>query len=161
MRLSAVWVFGLLLMALSPSGSASEPTDAMYAERLLVALSLAPEATEAVAEPVRRARAALDRANQLRSIGDGPRSTLAEAEARAWAELGSEIVKVSRRELEAGQARSKVLNLVDAEQRARADYEMLSRQVSRTRTEVSRVETQPVPPLEERSKRGKTKRGRN
>jgi hypothetical protein len=58
------------------------------------------------------------------------------------------MVKVSRRELAAAKARTQLLSVVDAEHRARADYEMLARQVSRTRTEVSRVETQPVPPLE-------------
>jgi hypothetical protein len=72
------------------------------------------------------------------------------------------MVKVDRREQAAADARKKVLGLVEAEQRARADCEMLSRQVSRTRTEVERVESQPVAPLEKPAvKRARKGRGGN
>ena len=139
-------LFAGFLLTLSITSGAAEPGDAMLAERLLTGLSI--ETSEALAEPVRRSRVALERAAQLRAIGDGPRATLAEGEARAWAEYANALANVSRREADAAQARTKILKLVEAEKRSRADYEMVSRQVSRLRTELSRVESEPVAPLE-------------
>ena len=162
MRPTSLGLFAAFLLTLGRASVGSEPTDAMYAERLLAALSTETQAAEtnnALGEPVRRAKLALERSVQLRALGDGPRATLAEAEARAWAEAASEVVKVSRREAEAAEARTKVLKLVEAEKRARADYEMLSRQVSRTRVEVTRVESEPVPPLEKPRARRKRRQG--
>ncbi len=158
MRTPAFSLFAAFFLSITVAGVAAEPTDVLVAERLLTALST--ETSDALIEPVRRAKAAVDRAAQLRAIGDGPRATLAEAEARAWAEYANEIAKVSHREAEAAEARTKVQKLAESEKRSRADYEMLSRQVLRLRTEVARVESEPIAPLEKSGpKRAKRKGG--
>jgi len=87
-----------------PARTHAAPTSGADAERIVAELSADRSHAALLGEPLRRARAALDRARTMDRAGDAPHAALLRGAAREWLDLGRDLVRAADAEGRATQA---------------------------------------------------------
>lgn len=133
--------------------------DRTQAEAIVGELDRDPAHRALTAEPVARAKAALERARGLRARGDEPHAHVADGVAREWAELARDLVRTSDVERRAADERRAANDAGARAERERALLEEDIAQNGRLRTEVEASEREAkggAPEREKTSKLGAT-----
>ncbi|MDB4940785.1 MAG: hypothetical protein JWP97_319, partial [Labilithrix sp.] len=137
-RFAAGSVVAGLLVALSWTALAADGNERAQADATLREVETSPR-KDLAAEPLGRARAALDRAAKLRASGDEGHAKLAEGVARTWAEAARDLVRAAEVEERAHAARRNAADAGVVAERERALLEEGMAQSGRVRAQLDAV----------------------
>jgi hypothetical protein len=110
----------LALVAPSAADGRAQPTDNATAEALIDDLGRDAAHQAIVAEPLARARLAIERAMRFRALGDEVHARAADGLAREWAETSRDIARAADAEAKAADVRRRALEEQTQLERTRA-----------------------------------------
>ena len=129
--------------------------DHAQAESLVAELDRDTAHRALIADPLGRARSALERGKQLRANGDEPHARIADGVAREWAELARDLVRTNDLEKRAYDARRAANDAGARAERERALLEEGIAQNGRLRAEVEQAEREAKGVVPEKEKTSK------
>jgi hypothetical protein len=128
------------------AGAAAQPrSPRSEAEATLAQVQAQKEHASVAAEPVGRARRALERAESIRQAGDRERAPLLERAARQWAELARDLLRAIEAERAADEAEARLTDVETRTVRARALLEETMARRGRAQAQVEQLEAPPAP----------------
>jgi hypothetical protein len=114
--------------------------DRTVAEALVSQLERDPGHQALIADPLARARAALERGTRLRAAADEPHARVAEGLAREWAETARDLVAAADEEAHAAEVRTRARDAQAQLERTRALVEEGIARVGRLRAAIADAE---------------------
>lgn len=126
-----------------PPTPQAPPGDGATAQQILEKLgSLGPKAAAVVAEPVKQARKALERAHGARTAGDTTHARLLDALALEWAQTAEALARAAKSEEDAVAAQKQARDAATQLERARTLLEETQARKGRAEAELARVEAE-------------------
>jgi hypothetical protein len=153
-RVLAMAPAAVLLLSTPPAAQA-QGDDRTIAQALVAALEHDSAHASVLAEPLARARDAVEQAARLRAVGDEAHARAADGLAREWAETGRDLARASDAEQQAADSRKKALESQARLSRTRTLVEEAIARVGRLSAEIAqtnRVGSEPKTARESPSK---------
>lgn len=146
MRVRSTRLLGLLLFAalLAPPTAARRDSDRGAAEAILAELGADRRHAKLAAEPIARARDALDRARDARGAADAEHGALLEAVGRQWAEAARDLTRAVAAEQRVHDAEKKTSSAEEQLTRARAVLEDTVLRRARAQAQLDELEPKPA-----------------
>jgi colicin import membrane protein len=135
----AILALALLVSSALPAGAQGND-DHATAEAIVKQIAADKVRAAVSAEPLARARTALERATRLRSAGDEAHAKAADGLAREWAEDARDVARAAEAEAAAAEVRRKAVSAQEQLERTRALVEEAIAHIGRLQAELDQAE---------------------
>ncbi len=141
-----IWgLLGALGLATSAVAFGANEADRQAARTAIAELESNPDHKRLTAEPLKRAKSALERASNAYSAGDAHHGAMLDALAREWAESGQDLTRAVELEQRASKLEAELAEAETKSRRALALIEATVARRGRAKAELEKLQTEGAP----------------